>query len=204
MIDLYTYGTFNGRRASIMLEESGFTYKVHKVDLMKGEQQGAKFLSLNPSGRIPTIIDHDNGTGEPVVLSQSVAILLYLAEKSGRLMPGEPKYRAQAYEWLMYHATDIAPNLYNIFYFSKLCKPPQPEAVNLLEQRNHAHYSLFDQHLSNHEYLAGDQYSIADIAVFPAVALIEDDQFKSFAHIQRWIQTVAARPAVQRGMAVPE
>ncbi|MCH9698117.1 MAG: glutathione S-transferase family protein [Gammaproteobacteria bacterium] len=204
MIDLYTYGTFNGRRASIMLEETGFTYNVHKVDLMKGEQKQAEFLALNPSGRIPAIIDHDNGTGEPIVLSQSVAILFYLAEKSGRLMPSEPKYRAQTYEWLSYHATDIAPNLFNIFYFSQLCKPPQQDAVDLLRQRNDAHYTLFDQHLADNEYLGGNQYSIADIAVFPAMALIEDETFKNYQHIQRWIQTVAARPAVQRGMAVPE
>ncbi len=204
MIDLYTYGTFNGRRASIMLEETGFSYTAHTINLMKGEQSTPEFLKLNPSGRIPAIVDHDTGHEEPLVLSQSVAIILYLAEKSGRFMPSDPKQRAKAYEWLIYHATDIAPNLFNIFYFSKRCKPPQPEAIQLLEQRNQAHYVLFDEHLADHEFLAGDQYSIADIAVFPAMALIEDERFQSYQHIQRWIQLIAARPAVQRGMAVPE
>ncbi|HFD13007.1 MAG TPA: glutathione S-transferase family protein [Crenotrichaceae bacterium] len=204
MIDLYTYGTFNGRRASIMLEETGFEYTPHVVDLMKGEQKQPDFIKLNPSGRIPTIVDHQSAAGQPIVLSQSGAILLYLAEKSGRFLPNDTVSRAQVFEWLFYHATDIGPNLFNVFYFNTLCNPPQPEAAHLLEQRTLDHYALFDQHLANNEYLAGAEYTIADIAMFPAIALQKEDIFKQLSHIQRWISLLMTRPAVQRDMLIPE
>jgi GST-like protein len=204
MIDLYTYATFNGHRASIMLEETGFEYTTHKIDLMAGEQKHAEFLKLNPSGRIPIIIDHNSTAGKPITLSQSGAILLYLAEKSGRLLPSDPLIRAQTYEWLFYHATDIGPNIFNVFYFTSMINPAQTEAATLLEQRNIDHYALFNQQLANNEYLAGSEYSIADIVMLPAVALLEDETFKQYSHIQRWISLLMARPAVQRGMLVPE
>ncbi len=204
MIDLYTYGTFTGRRISIMLEETGFEYTTHVVNLMKGEQKQIKFLKLNPSGRIPTIIDHNTASIEPIILSQSGAILVYLAEKSGLFLPKHPETRAKALEWLFYHATDISPNLFNIYYFKTLANPPLPEPVKLLEQRTLEHYVLFDQHLADNEYLAGTEYSIADIMMLPAVALVEDKNFKQFSHIQRWISLLMQRPAVKRGMLVPE
>jgi GST-like protein len=204
MIDLFTYGTFNGRRASIMLEETGFEYTTHKIDLMKGEQKQPEFLKLNPSGRIPTIIDHNSAAGQPIILSQSGAILLYLAEKSGRFLPTDPVIRAQAFEWLFYHTTDIGPNIFNVFYFTTLIEPAQAEAATLLEERTMVHYGLFNQHLADNEYLAGNEYSIADIAMLPAVALLDDETFKQYQHIQRWISLLMARTAVQRGMLVPE
>ncbi|MFK8013451.1 MAG: glutathione S-transferase family protein [Marinicellaceae bacterium] len=127
MIDLYTYKTINGQNIVIALEEMQLDYNLHIINLMKGEQTNPEFLKLNPSGRIPTIVDHS----QELTLNQSSAILIYLAEKSGSLLSNNATQKAKTIEWMMFHATDLAPNLFNNFYLKVLIKEPQPIATHL-------------------------------------------------------------------------
>ncbi len=202
MIELYTASTFNGQRVSIMLEETGLDYTAHPVDLAKGEQRHAAFLTLNPSGRIPVLVDHNSGSAVPLILTQSVAILQYLAEKTGQLLPQSITARAEVYQWMQFHATDIGSNLFSAFYLQRLCSPRQPQAAGQLSQRVHELYRYFDDHLAERPFLAGDDYSIADITVLPA-ALAQEEKLPVYPHLTRWLRQLKQRPAVQRGMAVP-
>lgn len=203
MIELYTAPTFNGRRASIMLEETGLAYTAHSVQLALGEQKKPEFLKLNPSGRIPVLLDHDNGEGEPFVLTQSVAIVQYLAERTGCLLPNSAKERARIYEWMQFHSVDIGSCIFLSFYLKRLCSPRQFEAAKLVNQRVTDLYRYFDERLAEHEFLAGSEYSIADVVVLPAV-LTQEEQLAGYRHLIRWMRQLKTRPAVQRGMAVPE
>lgn len=201
MIELYTYNSFNGQRASIMLEETGLAYTPHKVDLFKGEQKRPEFLKFNPSGRIPVLVEYGDDS-KPFVLTQSVAIVQYLAEKTGKLLPQSLKERARLYEWMQFHAIDIGGSLFNAFYLQQLCETKHPEAAEAIRDRVHQHYSHFDHRLAEHEYLAGDDYTIADVTVLPAV-LAQEEKLADYEHLTRWLQQLKQRPAVQRGMAVP-
>ena len=202
MLDFYTYGTFNGQRVSIMLEETALEYQVHKVDIMKGEQNEADFLAVNPSGRIPTIIDND--FEQPLIVTQSAAILLYLAEKTGLFLPKETIARAKVIEWLFFHATDITPSMFDSYYLTQRCETKELAAAKLLDKRIFGLYKNFDAQLAKHEFIAGDQYSIADIAIFPAIKADNDAFFKEYANINRWFKQLAARPSIQMGMSIPE
>ncbi|MGR9074130.1 MAG: glutathione S-transferase family protein [Gammaproteobacteria bacterium] len=202
MIELYTYNTFNGQRASIMLEETGLPYTAHRIDLSAGEQHRPKFLELNPSGRIPVLVDYGDES-RPFVLTQSVAIVQYLAEKTGLLLPQPVKERARLYEWMQFHAIDIGGSLFNAFYLQQICSTQYPEAAEELRDRAHQHYRHFDRRLAEHEYLAGDVYTIADIIALPA-ALAQETKLAEYEHLTRWLRQQKQRPAVQRGMAVPD
>jgi GST-like protein len=170
---------------------------------MKGEQHQAGFLKLNPSGRIPVIVDHDSGTTEPLVLTQSVAILQYLAEKTQRLLPTSLSEKARAYEWMHFHAVDIGSTLFSAFYLQNLTSPKQEQAADQLRQRVHELYQYFDQRLSEQEFLAGTSYSIADITALPVV-IAQEEKLANYTNLTRWLQQLKQRPAVQRGMAVPK
>lgn len=199
MIDLYTYATINGQNIVIALEEMQLEYNLHKVNLMKGEQQKPEFLKLNPSGRIPIIIDQDNG----LVLSQSSAILIYLAEKSGKLMSSDTCKKAKTQEWMMFHASDLAPNLFNNFYLKALIKEPQLVAAQFIKDRYLNLYQYFDKQLSEHEFLNGFDYSIADIAAYPAIDRLCDSFVElGYDNIVRWHQQLSKRSAVIKGMNV--
>ena len=203
MIDLYTASTFNGQRASIMLEETGLDYAAHRIDLAKGKQRQQAFLQLNPSGRIPVIVDHDSADAKPFVLTQSVAIVQYLAEKSGQFLPESLTERARVYEWMQFHAVDIGSTLFNAFYLQRRIKPGQEQATDQLRQRIHGLYQYFDQQLAEHEFLAGSTYSIADIAALPAV-IAQTHTLNEYANLTRWCQQLQQRHAVQRGMLIPQ
>jgi GST-like protein len=203
MIDLYSANTFNGQRVSIMLEETKLEYSAHRVDLVKGEQQRPEFLKLNPSGRIPVLVDHDSGNSSPLVLTQSVAILQYLAEKAGQLLPDSRPDRAKVYEWMHFHAVDIGSVLFSAFYLQQRCSPKQTQAAELLRERVHNLYGYFDQQLAEQEFLAGSSYSIADITVLPAV-LTQEQKLTDYLNLTRWLQQLKQRSAVQRGMLIPE
>ena len=203
MIELYTASTFNGRRVSIMLEETGLDYVVHPVNLSKGEQRQADFLRLNPSGRIPVLVDHDGGDSSPLVITQSVAILHYLAEKTRQLLPQLLAERAKVYEWMQFHAIDIGSAIFTAFYLQQRVQPRQEQAAEQLRQRVHALYDYFDQQLAEHAFLAGATYSIADIAALPAV-ITQQHTLVDYPNLIRWLHQLEQRPAVQRGMAVPE
>ncbi len=204
MIDFYTFKTFNGQRVSIMLEETGLEYTAHKVNLRKGQQKLPEFLKINPSGRIPAMVDHDSAFLEPLMLSQSTAILLYLAEKSGRFLPLEPVAKAHTLEWLMFDATDIGPNAFGAFYFTNRISPTLPDAAKVLVERNLELYQYFDQRLADNDYLAGEQYTIADIATLPHVVAKQDEIYKRYRNIQRWAEMLLTRSAVQRGLEIPK
>ena len=148
MIDLYSANTFNGHRVSIMLEETGLDYSAHRIDLARGEQRQPEFLRLNPSGRIPVMVDHDSGTPSPFVLTQSVAILQYLAEKTGQLIPESLQERAKVYEWMHFYAVDIGSVIFSAFYLQQLCSAKQPQAAEQLRKRVHDLYGYFDQQLA--------------------------------------------------------
>ena len=203
MIDLYTASTFNGQRTSIMLEETGLEYAAHRIDLAKGKQRQQDFLQLNSSGRIPVIVDHDSGGAKPFVLTQSVAIVQYLAEKSGQFLPESLTERARVYEWMQFHAVDIGSTLFNAFYLQRRIKPKQEQAADQLRQRVHELYQYFDQQFAEHEFLAGSTYSIADIAALPAV-IAQAHTLNEYANLTRWCQQLQQRPAVQRGMLIPQ
>ncbi len=202
MIELYTDSTFNGQRASIMLEETGLDYTAHRVNLTQGEQRKPSFLKLNPRGQIPVLVDHAD-TDTPFIMTQSITILIYLSEKTGMFTPTKLQDKMRMYEWLQFHAVDIGANVFSAYYLSQLCPTPQPQAAEILTGRVIALYRHFNKYLSKNEYLGGTDYSIADIAAFPAVLALVD-KLAGYPHLNRWVQQVNARPAVIKGLAVPD
>ena len=203
MIDLYSAGTANGFRASVALEEAGLPYRVHKVDLAKGDQRGAEFLKLNPAGLIPVIVDQDGPGGKPITISQSGAIILYIADKTGKLLPKDAARRAIALQWFMQGATDVAATSGAIFRLENSVPEKTPSSIEYFKQRLLGFFSVCDARLAGRDYLA-DELSVADLMLYPNFALRKQliDQAGGFANLQRWGATMAARPAVQKGMKV--
>jgi len=202
MIDLYTAPTPNGWKASIMLEEVGVPYEVHALRLDQLEQKSERFLRINPNGRIPAIVDRDAGDF-PVF--ESGAILLYLAEKTGKLLPADAKGRSRAMQWLMFQMGGVGPMQGQANVFFRYAPDKIPFAIERYQKETRRLYEVLDRRLGEAAYLAGD-YSIADVATWPWVTLhgwagVELDGLE---HLQRWVKQVGERPAVQRGRAVPE
>ncbi len=201
MIDLYTAATPNGHKISIALEELALPYTLQVLDLAAGEQKQPAFLAINPNGRIPAIVDHG---AEDFAVFESGAILLYLAEKTGRLMPQDTQGRSRVVQWLMFQMGGIGPMMgqANVFYryFPEKIQP----AIDRYQGECKRLFRVLDTHLQQHEYLAGD-YSIADIANWAWVRThrwsgVEIDDLP---HLQRWAQAIRARPAVQKGILMP-
>jgi GST-like protein len=205
MIDLYTYSTSNGQRASIMLEECGLQYRPHKIDLDMGGQKSPEFLKINPQGQIPVIVDHDRTGSKPLTLCQSGAIMLYLAEKSGKYMPRDATRRAQAQQWFMQVMTDVASSSAVLFVATNVLLESTTSVRRFFEQRLINHFSNCNRRLAESEYLAGE-LSIADLALYPTVATRWDmiEESGELPHLVRWASTIAARPGVRRGMMIPE
>jgi glutathione S-transferase len=202
VIDLYTAETPNGWKASIMLEEVGLPYTVKALRLDKLEQKQEAFLRINPNGRIPAIVDHDEGDF-PVF--ESGAILLYLAEKTGKLLPADRKGRSRAIQWLMFQMSGVGPMQGQANVFFRYAPERIEYAIQRYQNETKRLYTVLDRQLADHEYLAGD-YSIADVATWPWVSIhgwagvsVDD-----LPHLQRWLASVGERPAVQRGRAVPK
>jgi GST-like protein len=202
MIDLYTAATPNGHKASIALEELELPYTVHAINLGAGDQKQESYLKLNPNGRIPTIVDRDNGD---FVVFESGAILLYLAEKTGRLLPSDAKGRSVAVQWLMFQMGGIGPMQGQAGVFFRYAPEKIPFAIDRYQRETRRLYEVLDRRLSQVEYLAGD-YSIADIASFPWVRAHSwvGVSVDGLPHVQRWLAAIEARPAVARGLAVPK
>ena len=202
MIDLYTAGSSNGLRPAVMLEECELPYRVHRVDLAKGEQRDAAFLAINPAAQIPVIVDDDGPGGAPITVTQSGAILLYLAAKTGRLMPGDAAERVRAVEWVFHAVTDCAGASGAMYAMS--ARVPEKSEANLryFEERLLAHLRVADAALARRPYLAGSVYSIADVALYPVVAVRRGlvDRAGDLVHLARWADVVGARDAVARGM----
>jgi len=204
MIQLYTWVTPNGKKVSIMLEELGIPYEVHAVNLGQGDQFKPEYLAINPNNKIPAIIDADGPGGEPFTLFESGAILLYLAEKSGKLWPADMRQRYTVIQWLMFQMGGVGPMFGQANYFYRL-KEKVPYAIERFHKEARRLYNVLDQELARKEYLAGE-YSIADIATYPWVWRHEIHQVKleEYPNVKHWYETISERPAVQRGMEIPK
>jgi GSH-dependent disulfide-bond oxidoreductase len=205
MIDLYTWTTPNGRKASIMLEECELPYRVTTVNIGAGEQFKPSFLAINPNNRIPAIVDPEGPDGKPLPLFESGAILIYLSEKTGgKFMPKVPRTRYIALQWLMFQMGGVGPMFGQAHHFIRAKKDEIPYATERYVTESKRLYGVLEKRLSEADYLA-DEYSIADIATYPWVARHEWHRvdLAAFPAVKRWYDRVGGRPAVVRGMAVP-
>lgn len=202
MIDLYTDSSPNGFKATIALEELALPYRLHHVRIEAGEHQQPEFLALNPHGRIPVITDDDTG----ITLFESAAILLYLAEKTGRLLPQEPAARWEAIKWLQFHSSSVGPIIGQRVHFELFAEEKIPAAIERYRRLTEGVFAVLDSHLARRPYLAGDDYSIADIAHFgwTHIARIIGFDFSRHRHMSVWHERVAQRPAVRKGITLPE
>lgn len=202
MIDLYTWTTPNGRKISIALEEMGLPYIVHPINIAADEQFAPDFLEISPNNKIPAIVDRDNGLS----VFESGAILVYLAEKSSRFLPAENPARSKALEWLNWQIAGFGPMLGQLNYFINRSEVKMPEAITRFMDEAARLYRVLDKQLADHEFVAGD-YSVADMAIYPwsamAAATIRTTTNMPLENVERWHTTLAARPGVQTGMAVP-
>lgn len=202
MIELYTAATPNGQKISIALEEMGLPYKVNAFDLSTNQQKEPEFTAINPNGRIPAIVDKDN---DDFPVFESGAILLYLAEKTGKFLPVDPKARSQVIQWLMFQMGGVGPMMgqANVFfrYFPEKIQP----AIDRYQKEGRRLFEVMDSQLEHHRYLAGDEYTIADIATWPWVRIYEWSgiNIDGLEHLQRWLAEIAQRPAVIKGLIVP-
>lgn len=204
MIDLYTWPTPNGHKVHIMLEEVGLEYRVHPININEGEQFDPEFLAISPNNKMPAIVDQDGPGAKPYSLFESGAILMYLAEKTGQLMPSDMAGRYQVVQWLMFQMGSIGPLLGQTHHFRIYAPETIPYAVDRYTKEAGRLYGVMDRRLGESAYLAGDDYSIADIACFPWLRRPErqGQRHEDFPNLKRWFDTIAARPAVQRGVAV--
>jgi GSH-dependent disulfide-bond oxidoreductase len=204
MIELYTWGTPNGRKVSIMLEEVGLPYDVHPINIGKGDQFTPEFVAINPNSKIPAIVDPDGPGGRRLAMFESGAILIYLAEKTGRLLPSEPVARLEALEWLMFQMGGVGPMFGQAHHFLRAAPEPVPYAIERYTKEAARLYGVLDGRLAKTPYLAGE-YSIADIATYPWVARHEWHKvdLAQYPNVARWYEAIGRRPPVQRGMAVP-
>jgi GST-like protein len=206
MLELHTTPTANGYRASIMLEECGLEYRVRAYDLTKGEHLSAEHLALNPVGRVPTLVDDGVAGDRPAVVYGSQAILQYLAEKTGRFLPADPVSRAAAYTWAGVATSDLGPAYSGQFVFGTLAQEKVPSAIQYFERLCLRMLGAVDTRLRASRWLAGEEYTIADMLAYPAAAVSAKrfpGTLDGFPNLGRWAAEVGARPAVQRGMRVP-
>ena len=211
MIQLYSLATPNGQKISVALEELGLDYTSQTVNILKGEQFTPEFVSMNPNSKIPVIVDEDGPNGETVTIMESGAILLYLAEKTGRLLSTDPLLRLETIQWVFFQMASIGPMFGQFGHFFKYagerCTHPYPleryttEARRLLQ--------VLEERLANRRWLVGDEYSIADIAIFPWVYCLghfykagDHLNLSEYSNVQTWLQTCLNRPASQRGLVV--
>ncbi len=206
MIDLYYWPTPNGHKVSVALEEMGLAYTVKPVNILEGEQHTADFARISPNTRIPAIIDHDGPGGASHTVFESGAILLYLSEKSGHFWPPDPAQRSAMVQWLFFQCANIGPMFGQCGHFRGYASEQIDYGINRYCGETMKLYRLMDRMLGQQAYLAGAEYSLADMATYPwcapnirALHAIEIDHF---AHVKRWTEEIENRPAVQRGMAV--
>jgi GST-like protein len=204
MIELYTWKTPNGFKISIALEELGLLYEVHPVRIGAGEQFKPEFLAISPNNKIPAIVDTEGPGNRRLSVFESGAILIYLAEKTGRLLPKDPAGRIAALEWVMFQMASIGPMLGQAHHFRTYAPEKIPYAIDRYTNEARRLYGVLDRRLAQVEYLAGE-YSIADIATYPWLRAPDRQgvELGEYPNVARWRDAVAARPAVVRGLAVP-
>jgi len=204
MIDLYSWATPNGHKVHIMLEECGLPYRVHPIDIGAGDQFTPEFLKISPNNKIPAIVDSDGPDGQPISLFESGAILLYLASKSGKFLPRTDRQKFEMLQWLMFQMGGVGPMLGQAHHFRIYA----PEKIDYAIQRytNEAKrlYGVMDRQLATHKFIAGDHYTIADIAIFPWLRSWQNQgiDWADYPRLKQWFDTIAERPAVQRGVQV--
>jgi len=198
MIDLYFAETPNGEIARIMLEEVGCPYTCHTLDLFAGEHLSEEFGAISPSRQIPVIVDHDEVEGRPITISQTAAIVLYLAEKTGRLLPLDPLEDARAKEILSLHTSDLVPALYLAFHLERLLGTSDEAIRRALQQRGLNYYAILDRWLGDAPFMAGETCSYADIAVFPWAHRVLENSPADLPNLKRWVVEMRQRPSVKR------
>ncbi len=201
MIDLYTHTTPNGRKISIMLEEVELPYEFHQIHINQGQQFTPEYLAINPNGKIPAIVDRSAG----ITVFESGAILQYLAEKTGKLLPTDRNSRYQVLQWLFFQVGGVGPMFGQLSFFTHFAPEKIPYAIDRYTKETYRQYAVMDKQLSKHEYIAGSLFSIADVAIFPWVGAYDfmGTSLDDYANLKRWFELVKQRPAVQRGMVIP-
>ena len=204
MIDLYAWKTSNGRKSTIMLEECGLEYCLHPIDISKGEQFTPEFVSMNPNSKIPAILDQDGPEGKPYTVIESGAILLYLAEKTGKFLPTETAARYEVIQWLMFQMGGIGPIFGQVHHFLRAAKEKVPYGIERYGTECRRLYNVLNTRLKDREYLA-DEISIADFATLPWVFRHDwqEVDLSVYPNVKRWYEALMARPALARGMDLP-
>ncbi len=206
MIDLYTWATPNGRKVSIMLEELGLDYTVHEVDISKGQQHEPEFLAVSPNNKIPGIVDSDGPGGEPIKMFETGAILIYLAEKEkSELYPTDALKRMVTLQWLMWQMGGVGPMFGQAHHFMFNPKEDVPYGIERYHKETKRLYKVMNGQLGENKFLAGGDYTIADIATFPWVDRKNRHQvdLADFPNVRKWHEMLWERPAVKKGMEVP-
>jgi GST-like protein len=206
MIDLYTWGTPNGRKVSIMLEECALPYRTHAINIGKNDQFTPEFIALNPNSKIPAILDSEGPDGKPISMFESGAILLYLAGKTGKFLPSSVRGKYDALQWLMFQMGGVGPMIGQAHHFLRAAPEKVPYGIDRYSKETRRLYGVLDRHLAKTPYLAAGEYGVADIATYPWIARHEWHQvaLAEFPNVKRWFDTIGARPAVIKGMAVPQ
>lgn len=199
-IELYYWPTPNGQKASIMLEEVGLPYVVRPVNILKGEQFDPAFLAVNPNNKVPAIVDPEGPEGEPIAVFESGAVLLYLAEKTGKLLPRAGAARYRALQWLFFQVGGVGPMFGQLGHFKGYAPEPIPYAIDRYRNETLRLYRVMDEQLGKSEYLAGE-YSVADVAVYPWVDVrwFHEIDLSAFRNVERWFEALCRREAVRRG-----
>lgn len=205
MIDLYTWGTPNGRKVSVMLEECGLPYQAFPVNISKDEQFEPDFLKISPNNKIPAIVDSDGPGGEPISVFETGAILIYLAQKTGKFLPSDPRKFADVMQWLMWQMGGVGPMMGQAHHFRRFAPEKIPYAIDRYTNETRRLYGVLDKQVSDKEWLAAGEYTIADIATFPWIARHEWQGMvlEDFPNLKRWYDAIWARDAVKKGFEVP-
>jgi GST-like protein len=202
-ITVHYWPTPNGHKITIMLEELGVPYELAFINIMRGDQFKPEFLAISPNNKMPALTDPDGPGGSPISIFESAAILMYLGDKLGKLYPREPRARVEVHEWLAWQIGGFGPMLGQRGHFAVYAKDKIPYAIERYQNETHRLYGVLNKRLAEHEYMAGE-YSIADIATYPWAAgwYSQGVDTSEFSHVQRWVDAIAARPAVQKAMAI--
>ena len=206
MIDLYYWPTPNGHKIPIMLEECGLKYEVHPINMLKGDQFTPAYLKINPNNKIPAIVDRKGPGGKPFKVFESGAILLYLAEKTGKFLPKSPAARYDVIQWVIFQVANVGPMFGQCGHFLRYAPEKFPYSINRYKNETERLYRVMDKRLSKTKFLGGNTYSIADMATYPWVKIndFHEIDLDKYPNVKRWRKVVGARPAVKRGCAVLE
>jgi GST-like protein len=204
MIQVYSWPTPNGHKVHIMLEECGLAWQAHGVDIGKGEQFAPEFLKISPNNKIPAMVDPHGPDGKPISLFESGAILVYLAAKTGKFMPSTDREKYSVLEWLMFQMGGVGPMLGQAHHFRVYAPEKVEYAINRYTNEAKRLYGVMDRRLQASRYIACDEYTIADIAIFPWLRSWQNQgiDWADYPRLKKWFDTIAARPAVQRGVTV--